>query len=181
MTLLGELGQKKEETYTFIDGDVEKLHSELIRPKIDTGIQEQPEDDEQDDDLAEKEAKQKPTSSMSKATAKMFVDFVDMPLVSLMSLALPEKDKKAIETTAEQKDGLADALADYMKVMGGDIPPWLMLLIAALGTYGSKIPNIIMIRKANKRADLLEQQAKEKDAKIAELEAKLKKDDTTNN
>lgn len=74
----------------------------------------------------------------------------------------PDRDKwKADE--ADMKE-LVEAWALYLETVGGEIPPWLGLLLVNLVVYAFRIPEIVMVRKQN-----IADEKKQKAAEAAKL------------
>ncbi|NCC99482.1 MAG: hypothetical protein EOL95_07260 [Bacteroidia bacterium] len=127
------------------------------KPKQDNNIQQQ-------EEVEKAEIKMK--SAPAKATAKLFATIIDSTIPATLGIIAKEEstDYRAAE---EDKQDLEDALTEYVKLKGGDIPPGVMVLILILTIYGSKVPHALQQRKLNqKKEELL---AKEK-----ELEAREK-------
>lgn len=167
--------------YNFADGDISTFASEIQQPKQDMGISEEPdvwEDPEEPDELEdgpENEAEiNAPSQRMAaRRTAKFICHFADMGFATALS-AISKNDMDEHRADKESLHELENAVAEYCKDMGGNVPPWLMIVICVLTIYGGQIPQALRDRKANTEREKAENERQELANRIAQLEIEKK-------
>ena len=82
-----------------------------------------------------------------------------------------EETSEAFRADADSKSELEKAFAEYIKLKGGvgDIPPGVMILVLLIVTYGTKVPMIIQLRKANIQRDADRREIEALQAEILKL------------
>ena len=155
-----------------MSGGISDYLNEINRPKQPQEISEEADEDallgfqdtERDDEPLEKV---QATAGVAKATGSLLATAIDTGLSTIIGTFIAKDDPSNYKADEEQKDELSEALANYVKLKGGDIPPGVALLIVILSIYLPKGVVALQVRR-------LEKQNEEKDAQIAEMEKKLK-------
>jgi hypothetical protein len=128
-----------------MDAPKQLFAESMDKPKL------EPSDTEQDGQLSDAEKKRK-----AKHASKFIVGAFDSAFCTVAGLFSLDEDKDQFRADKDEKDDLIDALSEYLKDKGGDIPPGIMVLILAVVIYGGKIPQVVQLRKANLRIKELE-------------------------
>lgn len=166
--------------YDFFTGEDKDFLQEMSIPKQSTGATTVVEDDFILEEIPfsenhENENSPNLTAKAAKSTAKLLGTAIDAPMSSLLAFVAKEKDASQFACTPDEKDTLTDALAEYLKVKGMDVPPGMMLFIVILTIYGGKAVDAFKTRAANVRAEkaeaLLVDKTREFEALNEELEA----------
>ncbi len=176
MSVLDKIG-KQEETYHFATGsDLGDFMSEMQRPKQNMGA-----------DPAEglenitpnEEPIEEHTSPVGVQMQKGAAEAAGNLVFTVVDTVLPEtlafisKDKVEVYKANEgQANDLKEALTNYMRLKGGDIPPGVGVLILILMTYVAKLPMAFERRKLNEKERELEE--RERLLELRERESKLK-------
>lgn len=123
------------------------------------------------DDNEEKEtpAEQRARYNLSMIPAETMVNIVDMAFTQVNSMIAKQKVEGA---SAEEKDSLVQAAANYMKDKDIDISPGAMLVVMVLVVYAPKVWQAVELRKANEEKEILQRQLDEERKKRELLEAK---------
>lgn len=172
--------------YNFASEDIDGFISDFNRPKQNMNADEregldelEPEDPEYDpNDIEEPEHM---SSTAAKQTSSIVVTVIDNVLPTTLA-AIAKGEASDYKATPDEREELKSALAEYLKLKGGEIPPWLMVLILVLSIYGSKLPQALQERKLNERQEALDRREKELEKQKNDLlirEARLKDKDNT--
>ena len=119
-------------------------------------------------------AEQRTRYNLSMIPAETLVNCVDIAFVQVNSLIAKQKVEGA---SAQEKDSLIQAAANYMKDKDIDISPGAMLVVMVLVIYGPKVYQAVELRKANEEKEALQQQLEEERKKVELLEAQNKSKD----
>lgn len=130
-------------------------------------------DDPDVPDLEENEERETPAEqraryNLSMIPAETMVNIVDMAFTQVNSMIAKQKVEGA---SAEEKDSLIQAAANYMKEKDIDISPGAMLVVMVLVVYAPKVWQAVELRKANEKNEMLQRQLEEERAKRELLEA----------
>lgn len=132
--------------------------NEFNQPKQNMDLDERPQANDEFDKVTgeqPEEAEIQMKAAPAKATAKMITAVIDNTLPAALGLVAKE-DSNAFKASPEERGELVDALTEYVRLKGGDVPPGLMVIIIVLTIYGSKVPFAIQQRKLNKMREELE-------------------------
>ena len=124
--------------------------------------------DLEDNEERETPAEQRARYNLSMIPAETMVNIVDMAFTQVNSMIAKQKVEGA---SAEEKDSLVQAAANYMKEKDIDISPGAMLVVMVLVIYAPKVWQAVELRKANEKNELLQRQLEEERAKRKLLEA----------
>lgn len=124
--------------------------------------------DLEDNEEKETPAEQRARYNLSMIPAETMVNIVDMAFTQVNSMIAKQKMEGA---SAEEKDSLVQAAANYMKEKDIDISPGAMLVVMVLVIYAPKVWQAVELRKANEKNELLQRQLEEERAKRELLEA----------
>lgn len=150
-----------DEVNEYPSGDLKAFLDDYTTEKQDMNI------DESDglDDLEEKaasfvdeEEKEPVTIQMragaAKASGKLITTVIDTTIPAMLA-AIAKDNVEEFKAAPEDREELEEALTEYMKLKGGDIPPSVMVIILISTIYLSKIPKVIELRKLNKKQEEL--------------------------
>lgn len=173
MGLLDQVDETtKKEPYKFASGGIGEFMDEFNKPKQDQGIDEAagledlpPEYEESEDD--EPLEKLKATNSVANASASLLTIALDSTLSTVLGLYAGDEPSN-YKADSDQREELQEAIAEYVKLKGGDIPPGLALILIVVSIYGSKGAMAFQFKKLKKETE-------EKDNQISELREKLSK------
>lgn len=131
-------------------------------------------DDPEIPDLEEQEERETPAEqraryNLSMIPAETMVNIVDMAFTQVNTMIAKQKMEGA---SAEEKDSLVQAAANYMKDKDIDISPGAMLVVMVLVIYAPKVWQAVELRKANEKNEILQRQLEEERKKRELLEAK---------
>jgi len=183
MGLLDKTGEKPteiEKPYSFASGGINDYLDELKVAKQPQDIDESEGLDEllelQEKETPEPLEKLKANTAVANASGKILAIAIDAALPVAIGLFLKD-DPENYKASEDEKEALTDAFAEYTKLKGGDIPPWLALMITILSIYGVKGAAGYQNKKLNaentklqKRIEELEAQAAEKLEEMDKLE-----------
>ena len=171
--------EAENRAYSFASSDIDDFESEL---RVDKQKQSISMDDDLDnvfsdmDDEAQADApldKIKARGSVANATGSLFASMVDAGVSTAIGTFIAKDDPANWKASETERSEMESAIADYVKLKGGDIPPGVALLIVVLSIYGPKVAYAFQYRK-------MEQKQSEMQAYINELESKLNKRDAEN-
>ena len=174
-------------TYEYVNGNIDPDDSldefleDFQKPKEETGIAEEPSDEDFDDT----DEIDSVTSEQAKYTAQFIVDVTDE--IAARGLSLCSKNPiDEHRAGKEQKKHLKDLWTKYCKEKGTEIPLGWQITLTMLTIYGSQIPKALEDRKLNEqRMKLWEDQKRlELDREIFEEEKqnyKQKQESLNNN
>ena len=171
-TQTAETSQKQD--YKFITSDINDFMQDFNRPK-----QEMPESavsfdnfpvDEPDNIERDETETLKVNAQVARSTARLIVAAIDGFVPEIMRTIAKEETSEAFRADADSKSELEKAFAEYIKLKGvGDIPPGVMILVLLVVTYGSKVPMILQLRKANMQRDADRREIEALQAEILKL------------
>ena len=171
-TQTAETAPKQE--YKFVTSDINDFMQDFNRPK-----QEMPESavsfdnfpvDEPDNIERDETETLKVNAQVARSTARLIVAAIDGFVPEIMRTIAKEETSDAFRADADSKSELEKAFAEYIKLKGvGDIPPGVMILVLLVVTYGSKVPMIIQLRKANIQRDADRREIEALQAEILKL------------
>jgi len=171
LTNVGEKPVEPEKPYTFASGGIDGYMNELNVPK-------QPQDIDESEglneliDLQEHEPdepleKIKARTAVANASGKILAIALDAAFPVALGLLLKD-DPDNYKATPEEKEDLTEAFAEYTKLKGGEIPPWLALVITILSIYGVKGAAGFQNKKLNDENAKLQQRIKELEEQAAQ-------------
>ncbi len=134
--------------------DISDFISEMNQPKQDFNLDIQPSEEETalfdnaPQDPVEKVDVQMKSAAAS-ASGKLFATVIDTALPATLA-AIASAPAEHFKAAPQDRQELADALTEYMRLVGADIPPGMMVVILVLSIYGSKVPDVIRLRKEHK-------------------------------
>lgn len=171
-TQTAETAPKQE--YKFVTSDINDFMQDFNRPK-----QEMPESavnfdnfpvDEPDNIERDETETLKVNAQVARSTARLIVAAIDGFVPEIMRTIAKEETSEAFRADADSKSELEKAFAEYIKLKGvGDIPPGVMILVLLVVTYGSKVPMILQLRKANIQRDADRREIEALQAEILKL------------
>lgn len=144
-------GQPAEQAdnYHFFTGDIDDFQSEFAAPKQDMGIEQAPEDLDEETLTPPKTTEEKrQAADGARKTAQFITSVGDTMLAS--SLAWldhsgdPEPHKRMNDPLMAD---LENAIAYYCERVGGEIPPSIMIIICVMMLYGVQVPQALHDRK----------------------------------
>lgn len=163
------------EDYSFFTG-TEDFVSDLQQPKQDMNLSDELplEEIEVIQEAAPEVEKEKTvTLKAARSSAKFLTTAIDAPLSSLLAFYAKEDDADDFKCDQEERDTLEEALTEYLKDKGADIPPGMMLLVVILSIYGSKTMKAFNMRKQNILLEKKEAELAAKDQQIKLLQAQV--------
>ncbi len=170
MSLLDSENEEKK-PYTFASGSIDDFMAEMNRPKQAQDINETDGLDEletlQPETPDEPLEKLQATPAVALATASLLTIALDSSLSTVLGLYAGDEPDN-YKADPEQRQELQAAIAEYVKLKGGDIPPGVALILIILSVYGTKGAQAFQYKKLRKEQE-------EKDRRIQQLEEELKK------
>jgi hypothetical protein len=170
------LHEPPKDNYEFVNGsNVNEFMNRFNQPKQDMHIDDTPPNIPIEE--IQEEAEQGMNAAPAKATGKLIASVIDNTLP--LGLAILAKGKlEDYKASEDDRSELENALAEYFKLKGADIPPGLMIVILILVIYTTKIPQALQDRKINTlRAELEAEKAEIAKIRL-ELEEKAKEEST---
>ena len=166
----GTAAENTTQEYTFASGGIDDFVNDFNRPKLDTNLNEWDDlnklpPETEIDEQAEPLEKLKATSAVANASASLLTIALDTSLSTVLGLYAGD-DAENYKADPDQREELEKAIAEYVKLKGGDIPPGVALILIVVSIYGSKGAMAFQFRKVKKQAE-----AQQK--RIAELEKQL--------
>lgn len=170
-----------KQEYKFITSNINDFMDDFNRPK-----QEMPEAvsfdnfpvDEPDNIERDETETLKVNAQVARSTARLIVAAIDGFVPEIMRTIAKEETSEAFRADADSKSELEKAFAEYIKLKGvGDIPPGVMILVLLVVTYGSKVPMILQLRKANIQRDADRREIEALQAEILKLKEQHKHSD----
>ncbi len=165
MSIFDKQVAQEPQEYRFITSDINDFMKDFARPK-----QEMPDAVDFDNFPATEEHDDEPIEAQPRVTAqvaRMIVATIDTFVPEIMRYVAKADNAEDFKADSEVRSELEAAFTDYIKIKGvGDIPPGMMIVILLITAYGSKIPMLMQLRKANIKAE-------EDKAQIEALKAEL--------
>lgn len=90
----------------------------------------------------------------ARASGKLITTVIDTTIPAILA-TIAKDNVEEFKAAPEDREELEEALTEYMKLKGGDIPPSVMVIILISTIYLSKIPKVIELRKLNKKQEEL--------------------------
>ena len=169
MGLLDIQGDAPEKPYKFASSGIDDYLDELNQPKQDLGIDETAGYEELNDMQPEPDSepleKLKASNAVAKASGSLLTIALDTSLSTAIGLWAGDEPAN-YKADDNEREELEQAISEYVKLKGGDIPPGFALVLIILSIYGSKGAMGFQFKKAKKELD-------EKDNRIAELEKQV--------
>lgn len=178
--MIGETIQNTNPNTEFPTGSLDGFLSEMAQNKQDMGISETFIDTEPDDEMPNLPDEPSPEiqvkTAPAKATARLITTVIDNTIPAAFG-AIAKGNSSKYKASDDEREELTEALTEYVKLNGGDIPPSFMVLILIVTIYGSKVPMMLQQRKLNTEREELEirkniLEARERD--LYEREKKLR-------
>lgn len=164
------------DNYQFATGnDIDQFIDQMQTPKqnLDAneyeGLEELQEQETADTEPTEKVDTQM-KSAAAKASGKLVTTVIDNTLPHALAF-IAHDNADNYKADPESRQELEDAMTEYMRLKGGEIPPGMMVLLLILTIYGSKVPMAFQRRKLNEERERLNQWQKS----LEEREQKLLK------
>ena len=148
--------------YTFVTGEIDpddplsEFLEDMRKPKEETGIAEEPDDEELETIDPEDEI----SNESAKYSAEFVVDSADFLLSKGLAL-ISKNPSSEHEAGKDQKKYLKKLWTKFLKEQQLEIPTGTQLIIAMFTVYGSQIPGALQDRKRNL---MLEHIQEERDA-----------------
>ncbi|MEA4975430.1 MAG: hypothetical protein VB046_06810 [Paludibacter sp.] len=168
---------QEENKYAFASGGIDDFLDDFKRPKQDQpideaeGLEEVESFEQQETEKAEPLESLRAKVSVANATGSLLAIAVDAGLSTVLGAVIAKGDPEDYKASESEKEELQDAISEYVKLKGGDIPPGVALIIIILSIYGPKTAIAFQARKFNeKEADYQKQ--------ISDLKNQLDKKET---
>lgn len=140
------------------DPTVNDFFAQMSRQKEDMGISEPMPDDNEQPETDELEPTDEPriqvNAAPARATAKLITTVIDTTLPAGLAM-IAQAESNEFKATPDERDELTEALTEYVRLKGGDIPPGVMVLILVSTIYGSKLPYAVQLRKQKQKENEL--------------------------
>ncbi len=178
--MIGETTQNTNPNTEFPTGSLDGFLYEMAQNKQDMGISETFIDTEPDDEMPNLPDEPSPEiqvkTAPAKATARLITTVIDNTIPAAFG-AIAKGNSSEYKASDDEREELTEALTEYVKLKGGEIPPSFMVLILIVTIYGSKVPMMLQQRKLNTEREELEirkniLEARERD--LYEREKKLR-------
>jgi hypothetical protein len=114
------------------------------------------------------------TAGAANASGKLVVSVIDTVIPALQAW-LAKSDSEEFKADSSDRAELENALSEYMKLKGGDIPPGVMCIILVLAIYGSNIPKMLELRKINTEKEKLEKMRRDLEYQRKQLDLEREK------
>lgn len=178
MSIFDKPAAEEPQEYKFITSDINDFMNEFNEPKQEmpdaVNFDNFPTYNSEADNAPEMETL-KANAGVAKSTAKIIVATIDGFIPEIMRAVAKAPDSEPFKADTDTKKELENAFAEYIKLKGvGDIPPGVLIIILLLTAYGSKIPMIMQLRKANIKAEEDKQQIESLQAEIQRLKESVK-------
>ncbi len=178
--MLENIGKPKGD-YRFVTGnDIDGFLDDLNTPKQETvrdrydGLEDLPSDDIEVDEEKQEPVDIQMKASAAKATGKLVATVIDTTLPQALAFIAKDNGVENYRADESQREELEEALTEYMRLKGGDVPPGVMIVILVITIYGTKIPMAIQQRKLNERAAALDEREKMLQLRERELSLQAK-------
>jgi len=158
--------QSEVKQHKFISGNVGDLLSDLKRNKQDTGVDETEnlsDLETQESEIIEDEPMQKlkARKDVSDVAGSSMALMADSFLPVLLAIFLQD-DPENYKCTEDERESLEQAFADFSRIQGIEMPPWVVLAGTVLGIFGYKAYHGFKVKKLeaeNKRLqDIVDKQ-----------------------
>ena len=140
-------------------GDIDAFISEMQAPKQDMHISETDGLDTlmpPGETAAEEEPQPQPMkASAARASGRLVATVIDSTLPEILGY-IAREPAAPYRADEESRRDLEEALAAYMQLKGGDIPPGMMVFILIVTIYCTKIPTALSRRRINREREELE-------------------------
>lgn len=103
----------------------------------------------QDDAISFEKTDIQMKSAAAKAGGKLVATVIDTTLPQALAYIAKTPDATPYKADPDSRQELEEALTEYMRLKGGDIPPGMMVLLLVLSIYLTKIPTALQQRKQN--------------------------------
>lgn len=152
--MLENIGTPITDSYTFATGDdIDAYIRDIQSPKQDMnidpteGLSEL--EDMQDEAIPFEKTDIQMKSAAAKAGGKLVATVIDTTLPQALAYIAKTPDATPYKADPDSRQELEEALTEYMRLKGGDIPPGMMVLLLVLSIYLTKIPTALQQRKQN--------------------------------
>lgn len=142
--------------YAFASGGIGDFINEFKLPKQDQPIDEA-EGLDQIENFDEEPERKEPLEnirarvSVANATGSLLAIAVDAGVSTLLGAVIAKGDPQDYKANDTEKEELQNAISEYVKLKGGDIPPGVALIIIVLSIYGPKTALAFQSRKFNEK------------------------------
>lgn len=158
----GNTNNTTEEINEYPSGDLKAFLDDYTTEKQDMNIDESEGLDDFDaitGNAANEEEENEPVSlqmraGAARASGKLITTVIDTTIPAILA-TIAKDNVEEFKAAPEDREELEEALTEYMKLKGGDIPPYVMVIILINTIYLSKIPKVIELRKLNKKQEEL--------------------------
>ncbi len=152
-----DITQEEDKQYHFVSADINDYMNEFNQPK-----QEMPEavnfdsfpTEEEDPAPLHAEEEARVSAHMAKSSARIAVATIDSVVPEIMRHLSKSETAEPFKADDDMRAELEKSIAEYIKIKGvGNIPPGVMVLVLLAVAYGSKVPLVLQLRKANEQAE----------------------------
>lgn len=169
-------GGTEQKPYKFVTSDINDFVAEMNTPKQEmpdsvdfTNFPVHNEIDEQPIEATEPPSI-KANAKVAQSTASLIVTTIDTLIPEIMRTVAKADKADAFKADDATRAELESAFAEYVRLKGvGDLPPGVMIIVLLLVAYGTKIPMLLQLRKANIQAERDRNEIERLQAEINEL------------
>ncbi len=153
--MLENIGTPITDSYTFATGDdIDAYIRDIQSPKQDMNIDpteglSELEDLQEFDDAPFEKTDIQMKAAAAKASGRLVATVIDTALPQALAYIAKTPDSTPYKADPDSRQELEEALTEYMRLKGGDIPPGMMVLLLVLSIYLTKIPTALQQRKQN--------------------------------
>ncbi len=175
-------GGTEQKPYKFVTSDINDFVAEMNTPK-----QEMPDsvdftnfpvhNDIEEPIEATEPPSIKANAKVAQSTASLIVTTIDTLIPEIMRTVAKADKADAFKADDATRAELESAFAEYVRLKGvGDLPPGVMIVVLLLVAYGTKIPMLLQLRKANIQAASDRNEIERLQAEISELKSEKAKE-----
>lgn len=150
-------GGTEQKPYKFVTSDINDFVAEMQTPKQampdSVDFTNFPTPTEEHTDSDNEPPSIKANTQVARSTASLIVTTIDTLIPEIMRTIAKEDNADAFKADDAVRSELESAFAEYVRLKGvGDLPPGVMIVVLLLVAYGTKIPMLLQLRKANIQA-----------------------------
>ncbi len=147
----------EQKPYKFVTSDINDFVAEMQTPKQampdSVDFTNFPTPTEEHTDSDNEPPSIKANTQVARSTASLIVTTIDTLIPEIMRTIAKEDNADAFKADDAVRSELESAFAEYVRLKGvGDLPPGVMIVVLLLVAYGTKIPMLLQLRKANIQA-----------------------------
>ncbi len=171
----------EQKPYKFITSDINDFVAEMQTPKQampdSVDFTNFPTPTEEHTDSDNEPPSIKANTQVARSTASLIVTTIDTLIPEIMRTIAKEDNADAFKADDAVRSELESAFAEYVRLKGvGDLPPGVMIVVLLLVAYGTKIPMLLQLRKANIQAASDRNEIERLQAEISELKSEKAKE-----